>query len=163
MVRVIALVAPFIALACAKPHAQRAVRVHKRRDSPPTGYANSGSAPATDTLNLRLALTQNNFQGLEDALYAVSTPGNSRYGQHLSKEEVMCTLYICRARTFILLLRSRSSSRPHQRRSRLLMSGSRQMALHPPRCLPRATGLPSIRQSGKPTSSSMPISRHLRN
>lgn len=88
MVRVIALVAPFIALACAKPHAQRAVRVHKRRDSPPTGYANSGSAPATDTLNLRLALTQNNFQGLEDALYAVSTPGNSRYGQHLSKEEV---------------------------------------------------------------------------
>ncbi|ETW78995.1 serine protease S53 [Heterobasidion irregulare TC 32-1] len=88
MVRVIALVAPFIALACAKPHAQRAMRVHERRDSPPTGYANSGPAPATDTLDLRLALTQNNFQGLEDALYAVSTPGNPRYGQHLSKEEV---------------------------------------------------------------------------
>ena len=47
----------------------------------------SGPAPAQHTLTLHLGLAQSNFKGLEDALYAVSTPSSPRYGQHLSKEE----------------------------------------------------------------------------
>ena len=67
------------------------MHVHERRDAPPSGFVNSGSAPAEQALTLRLALVQSNAQGLEDALYAVSTPGSPQYGQHLSKEEVLFT------------------------------------------------------------------------
>ncbi|ETW78234.1 serine protease S53 [Heterobasidion irregulare TC 32-1] len=64
------------------------MHVHERRDAPPSGFVNSGSASAEQTLTLRLALVQSDAQGLEGALYAVSTPGSPQYGQHLSKEEV---------------------------------------------------------------------------
>lgn len=36
----------------------------------------------------RLALKQNNMDGLIEALYDVSTPSSAKYGQHLSKYEV---------------------------------------------------------------------------
>ncbi|KAJ7750792.1 family S53 protease [Mycena metata] len=39
-------------------------------------------------LNLRLALAQKDISGLQDTVYGVSTPGSSRYGQYLSKEEL---------------------------------------------------------------------------
>ncbi|KAI0062179.1 subtilisin-like protein [Artomyces pyxidatus] len=61
--------------------------VHDRRDSAPSGFVHVGAAPSDTVLNLRLGLTQGNFAGLEEALYAVSTPGSDLYGQHLSKEE----------------------------------------------------------------------------
>ncbi|KAF8894976.1 family S53 protease [Mucidula mucida] len=41
-----------------------------------------------DTITLRIALAQNDMTGLEEALYSVSTPGSSAYGQYLSKAEV---------------------------------------------------------------------------
>ncbi|ETW78242.1 serine protease S53 [Heterobasidion irregulare TC 32-1] len=88
MVRSFALLASLVALVYANPHGERAMRVHEFIDGPPAGFVHSGSASANLTLSLRFALVQNNFKGLEDALYAVSTPGSPQYGQHLSKQEV---------------------------------------------------------------------------
>ncbi|KAJ7740388.1 family S53 protease [Mycena metata] len=63
--------------------------VLERRDSPPSGFSRVGPSPSDTVLNLRLAaLTQNNISGLHDTVYEVSTPGNSRYSQYLSKEKV---------------------------------------------------------------------------
>ncbi|ETW78233.1 serine protease S53 [Heterobasidion irregulare TC 32-1] len=63
------------------------MRAHERIDRSPEGFVHSGPAPAQHTLTLHLGLAQGNFKVLEDALYAVSTPSNPRYGQHLTKEE----------------------------------------------------------------------------
>ncbi|KDR71935.1 hypothetical protein GALMADRAFT_74434 [Galerina marginata CBS 339.88] len=62
--------------------------VHDQRSSAPDGFIQQGVPPQDQTIKLRVALHQNNIAGLEDALMAVSTPGNQLYGQHLSKEEV---------------------------------------------------------------------------
>ncbi|TFY79415.1 hypothetical protein EWM64_g4597 [Hericium alpestre] len=64
------------------------MHVHERRENVPSGYMKDGAAPSDHVLNLRLALVQSNFKSLEDKFYAVSTPGNAEYGQHLSKEQV---------------------------------------------------------------------------
>ncbi|KAJ7018612.1 family S53 protease-like protein [Mycena alexandri] len=61
--------------------------VLERRDSPPRGFSRVGPSPPDTVLTLRLALTQNDISGLQEHVYDVSTPGNSRYGQYLSKEE----------------------------------------------------------------------------
>ncbi|KAJ7644369.1 subtilisin-like protein [Roridomyces roridus] len=61
--------------------------LHERRDAAPSGFANDGPAPASATINLRIGLFSNNFPGLEETLFAVSTPGSDLYGQHLSLEE----------------------------------------------------------------------------
>ncbi|KAJ7023906.1 family S53 protease [Mycena alexandri] len=61
--------------------------VLERRDSPPSGFSRVGPSPPDTVLSLRLALTPNNLSGLQERVYDVSTPGNSRYGQYLSKEE----------------------------------------------------------------------------
>ncbi|KAF7342124.1 Serine protease S53 [Mycena venus] len=62
--------------------------VLEKRDGPPDGFSRVGPSPANKILNLRLALAQNDISGLHDTVYDVSTPGNPRYGQYLSKEEV---------------------------------------------------------------------------
>lgn len=79
-----------VTLAWSKPlsESRRDMVVHERRDSPPSGFVQGGAAPADQVLSLRFVLSQADFSGLESALYAVSTPGNSRYRQFLSKEEV---------------------------------------------------------------------------
>ncbi|KAF8531378.1 subtilisin-like protein [Gautieria morchelliformis] len=76
-----------LALACAKPTPHNLV-VHERREAVPEGFVSNGAAPPTTNLDLRIALVSNNLAGLEAALYDVSTPSSSLYGQHLSKEEV---------------------------------------------------------------------------
>jgi tripeptidyl-peptidase-1 len=63
-------------------------QVLEKRDNPPDGFSRIGSSPADKILSLRLALAQNDISGLHDTVYDVSTPGNSRYGQYLSQEEV---------------------------------------------------------------------------
>ncbi|KAI0943204.1 hypothetical protein AcW1_002423 [Taiwanofungus camphoratus] len=80
------LVASLFTLALGKPLA-RNMRVHERRDSPPAGYTLVGSASPDTMLSVRIALTQSNPTGLEEALYDISTPSSSNYGKHLSKEE----------------------------------------------------------------------------
>ncbi|KAJ6617313.1 Pro-kumamolisin, activation domain-containing protein [Mycena sp. CBHHK59/15] len=62
--------------------------VLERRDNPPDGFSRIGPTPLDQTLTLRLALNQRDIPGLEDTIYEVSTPGSSRYGQYLTKEEV---------------------------------------------------------------------------
>ncbi|TFY50954.1 hypothetical protein EVG20_g11236 [Dentipellis fragilis] len=79
--------------ALASPLAARTMHVHERRDSAPSGYVKDGPAPADHVLGLRLALTPSDFKSLEDELYAVSTPGNPDYGKHLSKEQVMHSVF----------------------------------------------------------------------
>lgn len=81
-----ALLASLVALAAAGPSPR--MRVHEKRENVPQGFVKTDTAPSSQVLSLRLALVQNNPQGLEDALYSVSTPSSPKYKQYLSKEEV---------------------------------------------------------------------------
>lgn len=81
------VLAAFVASAWANP-AFHTMRVHETRSSVPDGFVKKTAAPADNMLNLRIALKQTDTAGLEQALYAVSTPGSDVYGQHLTKEEV---------------------------------------------------------------------------
>jgi tripeptidyl-peptidase-1 len=60
----------------------------RRAGALPSGFRAVGPAPADEVINLRFALPQKDFSGLEKALYAASTPGGENYGQYLSKAEV---------------------------------------------------------------------------
>ncbi|KAF9478384.1 tripeptidyl peptidase A [Pholiota conissans] len=60
----------------------------KEEINPPRGWTKHASAPADHLISLRFGLPQENFRTLEKHLYEVSDPAHSRYGQHLSKEEV---------------------------------------------------------------------------
>jgi tripeptidyl-peptidase-1 len=62
--------------------------VLETRAEPPRGFVNSGAASAAKELTLRIAMRPNNIAGLETALYAVSDPANTLYGQHLTVDEV---------------------------------------------------------------------------
>ncbi|KAJ7436210.1 family S53 protease [Mycena latifolia] len=62
--------------------------VVEKRDDPPPGFSRVGSAPVDQVLNLRLALTQRDIAGLQNTVYEISTPGNTRYGQYLTQDEV---------------------------------------------------------------------------
>ncbi|KAF8517202.1 family S53 protease [Hysterangium stoloniferum] len=75
------------ALAQASP-SRRDLVLHERREVVPNGFVHNGPASPSTLLSLRIALVSNNLPGLEEALYAVSTPGRALYGQHLTKEEV---------------------------------------------------------------------------
>ncbi|KAA1474669.1 family S53 protease-like protein [Dentipellis sp. KUC8613] len=66
----------------------RTMHTMHRREAPPSGYVRSHTAPGDHVLDLRLALAQNDFPGLEERLLAASTPGHQQYGQYLSKDEV---------------------------------------------------------------------------
>ena len=65
----------------------RSLHVHEARELP-AGFTHAGAAPDDDTLNLRIALAQNDPEGLIQALMDVSTPSSQQYGQHLSKTQV---------------------------------------------------------------------------
>ena len=62
--------------------------VHDSRIVPAAGFAPVAAATSSHVLDMRVRLAQRDPEGLRDALMAVSTPGNPRYGQHLSKAEV---------------------------------------------------------------------------
>ncbi|THH00166.1 hypothetical protein EW145_g7124 [Phellinidium pouzarii] len=79
--------ASFIAAVSANPVVRNLI-LHEQRESIPKGFVKIGSASEEQVLNLRLSLVSSDAPGLENALYAVSTPDSARYGQHLTKEEV---------------------------------------------------------------------------
>ncbi|KAF8522013.1 family S53 protease-like protein [Gautieria morchelliformis] len=81
------VVASLVTLACAGPVAQNLV-VHEQINSAPNGFLHTGPASDSTVLNLRIALVSSDMAGLEKALYDVSTPSSSLYGQHLSKADV---------------------------------------------------------------------------
>ncbi|KAF7328126.1 Serine protease S53 [Mycena venus] len=62
--------------------------VLERRDNPPPGFSRLGPPAEDDILSLRLALPSRNILGLHDAVYEISTPGNIRYGQYLTRDEI---------------------------------------------------------------------------
>ncbi|KAF8169745.1 family S53 protease-like protein [Mycena galopus ATCC 62051] len=66
---------------------ERMVVQHSRL-SAPTGFVSQGAAPATEILNIRLALASNDLAGLQQKLVSVSSPGSSEFRQWLSKDEV---------------------------------------------------------------------------
>ncbi|KAJ7872047.1 tripeptidyl peptidase A [Mycena leptocephala] len=54
----------------------------------PHGWTRLGRAPLDHSIQLRIAIFQQDFSGLEKSLYEISDPDHHRYGAHLSKEEV---------------------------------------------------------------------------
>ncbi|KAJ6620708.1 family S53 protease [Mycena sp. CBHHK59/15] len=76
-----------LAFAAASPATRPNFLVHDKRESVPSSFTKVGPAPGSATINLRIGLFSNNFPGLEETLYAVSTPGSALYGQHLTLEE----------------------------------------------------------------------------
>ncbi|KAH8657214.1 putative Tripeptidyl-peptidase SED2 [Tricladium varicosporioides] len=54
----------------------------------PRKWKNVGRAPANHRLHLQIGLKQDNFDELNRHLYEVSDPEHTRYGQHLSFEDV---------------------------------------------------------------------------
>jgi tripeptidyl-peptidase I len=87
MVPKVLILFTIFSLALAKPTTRNMV-VRESRQSFPSGYVRTGPASADTELKLRIALVQNNPDGLATALYDVSTPGSPSYGEHLNKEEV---------------------------------------------------------------------------
>ncbi|KAI0366840.1 subtilisin-like protein [Pilatotrama ljubarskyi] len=83
------LVLSLFTLALGKPLSLDGDRLFVRSQvDVPRGFSYVGKASAEKTLNLRIALVQNNVTGLEAALYDVSDPKSENYGHHLSKSEV---------------------------------------------------------------------------
>jgi tripeptidyl-peptidase-1 len=70
---------------------RRGWHIHERRDDAPTGFTYTGPAQPDQVIQFRVALTQNNPNGVIQALYNVSDPDHPQYGQHLSQDEV-CSL-----------------------------------------------------------------------
>ncbi|KIJ35837.1 hypothetical protein M422DRAFT_180170 [Sphaerobolus stellatus SS14] len=77
----------FIGVATASRFAQNLV-LHEKLDAIPEGFVKNGPAAESTTLNLRINLASTDMAGLEETLFAVSTPHSARYGQHLTKEKV---------------------------------------------------------------------------
>ncbi|THG98674.1 hypothetical protein EW026_g3567 [Hermanssonia centrifuga] len=75
-------------LALGNPLSRRIMQVHESRGEVPEGFVQQGAAPPDTVLKMRIALTQNNIDGLHEALMDVSTPSSPLYGQHLSKSKV---------------------------------------------------------------------------
>jgi tripeptidyl-peptidase-1 len=67
---------------CASASAQFVL--HNSRTAPPSGYTHQGSAPAEQTLALRVALASNNLAGLEAKLLDISNPSSPDYAKWLS-------------------------------------------------------------------------------
>ncbi|KAF7312317.1 Family S53 protease [Mycena indigotica] len=80
-------IASFASIAAAGPAFQNFV-VQETVRVVPAGFTKVGIAPASQNINLRIALPSRDFAGLEKALFDVSTPSSSNYGNHLSKAEV---------------------------------------------------------------------------
>ena len=88
MVNALAILPSFFLLAVASSYVKRDMRLHERRDGVPDGFTDKGPAPGNTTLHFRLALVQNDIEGLQTKLMDISTPSSPEYGQWLSKEEV---------------------------------------------------------------------------
>ncbi|KAI0674151.1 subtilisin-like protein [Trametes maxima] len=91
------IAAAFLVLVClgstvARPNplaaTSRTFRVHEARRAVPTGFTEAGPASPETTIKLRIALVQGDPSGVVDALYSVSDPDSSAYGQHLAKNEI---------------------------------------------------------------------------
>lgn len=83
-----------LAVASVEPNIHSSMVVLSSRDAAPEGFVFKGVAPADSIIPLRIALTQADVGGLEQALYDISTSTSAKYGKHLSKAEVSASLLI---------------------------------------------------------------------
>lgn len=67
---------------------QNSACVVKESITLPKGWVKHSTPSPNHIVSLRIGLPQSNFPTLERLLYEVSDPTHTRYGQHLSKEEV---------------------------------------------------------------------------
>lgn len=79
------------ALTLGNPLGRPAMVVHETQKLP-RGFSQQGPASADTVLNMRIALTQADRDGLIEALMDVSTPSSASYGKHLTKEQVCFSL-----------------------------------------------------------------------
>ncbi|PIL24838.1 hypothetical protein GSI_12724 [Ganoderma sinense ZZ0214-1] len=79
---------PFVCLGLVFASNLNSFVLHENVKSVPDGFVSLGSAQPQDIVKLRIALAQPNKNAIADAVYNVSDPSNSLYGQHLSKAEV---------------------------------------------------------------------------
>ncbi|KAF7351706.1 Serine protease S53 [Mycena sanguinolenta] len=63
--------------------------VHESIPGVPPGFTQSGSAPPSQQLILRIALTQSNITGLQAETLAISDPSNAQYGQWFSVDDAL--------------------------------------------------------------------------
>lgn len=75
-------------LGLSSPLATPDMKVQGSRNAPPNGFTSIGPALPDTLLDMRIALTQNNMEGLIEKLYDISLPSSGQYGKWLSKEEV---------------------------------------------------------------------------
>lgn len=80
----------FFLLGIKLSHASPSTHSFKNRETivAPRGWTRQTEAPADHLISLRIGLHQRKFDLLEKHLYEISDPTHSRYGEHLSKEEV---------------------------------------------------------------------------
>ncbi|KAI0199767.1 tripeptidyl-peptidase 1 precursor [Astrocystis sublimbata] len=71
----------------ASPVARSGYSVKDSHDVP-RDWVKSARAPGDHVMNLQIGLKQSNFDELEKQLYEVSDPDSSKYGNHLSAEQV---------------------------------------------------------------------------
>ncbi|KAJ3557973.1 hypothetical protein NM688_g1183 [Phlebia brevispora] len=82
------LVVSLFAFVSAKPQARRAeMTLHEYIANIPSGFVDNGPADPNSVLDLRIALVQNNKDGIIEALNNITTLGHPSYGQHLTQEE----------------------------------------------------------------------------
>lgn len=62
--------------------------VKHSRQAVPSTFVVKGPAAANDSITIRMALTSNNKEGLQQKLQSISNPSSADYGKWLSKEEV---------------------------------------------------------------------------
>ena len=58
------------------------------RPKPPSGFVTNGPAPSTESITFRIALANNNLDGLKSKLLTISDPLSSEYGRFLTQSEV---------------------------------------------------------------------------
>jgi tripeptidyl-peptidase-1 len=61
---------------------------HEKAKSVPAGFSLRGPAAPDTTLDLRIALRQNDVTGLEKVFLDISNPDSPQYGHHLSRQQV---------------------------------------------------------------------------
>ncbi|THH05863.1 hypothetical protein EW145_g4490 [Phellinidium pouzarii] len=88
LLELLVYVLSFLSLSLAAPNAASGRSRIKELIAHPRGWVKGDPAPANYIISLRIALPQPNFHVLEQHLYEVSDPAHTRYGQHLSKQEV---------------------------------------------------------------------------
>lgn len=66
--------------------------VLERLAAVPNGWTRVGAPSSESTIALRIGLQEQNLDQLESLIYAVSTPGNPSYGNHMEKEDVAALL-----------------------------------------------------------------------